>query len=953
MTKIFEKIGHMIENHPFKVLLTALVVVLAMLVGAVNIYMATGNDTLVDSETEVYKQHEEMEETFGGDSILVVFEASSEKELMTVDNLTKMWNVEKRMAYDEDIYSIMSPATLLHQMTIRQSELIEEKVLEASVGLLKMGANLSEIGNSLLLKEVPDPKEIEEKLNGFTAATSNFDRLIEGQNNIGTGINGLSNGTWNTAEGVSVISVKLKELGNSFEGNPQMTMQLTALSENLDKSASGLKEMSSKAKQLEAAPKETAAALDKIKNSLGSETEAMKDSLKGGIAPEELKTMAEGFIAMGKNLTEISGALSTFNEKSDMMEPTLPKSQVETDLLLYEDGALRSIFSDVVKDGTTGMMIVKLNGGVSDSRKVEIIEDLNQGLSNENFETASFIVSGKPVLDTSLQSEMKVNMMIMVGSALIIMLLVLAVVFKVQWRMLSLGVVLVSVLATLGFMGHISVPVTMVSMAVFPILIGLGIDYSIQFHNRYEEEGSVVSTVKHVGKAVFIAVLATILGFLSLYISPVPMIQDFGKMLTLGVFISFLGSLFILLPILHIRNTVGNTSISKKNKSGNGTNSRMKNILSSMTSGVLKLKYPILILFVLLSVVGFTKDSSISIETDMESFMPQEMPALKDLHTVRDVMGSTDQVILFLEGTDLGKADSLKQIKDTGDYLENRYPDVITDVKTLADSAIIFAGDDTLSFEEYEKTAEELPVSMSRMFITEDGTKSALILSIRHLPTSELEEFVTSLKTTIKENSLDAAVTGKSILDIEMVKGLTSGRLAMTGLGLILVFTALLVIYRNPVKALIPLLPVVSIIGLSSGIMYLAGISYTPITATLGALVLGMGTEMTIMLMERYMEERKKGESKELSMKNAVGSIGAAILASGLTTVGGFSVLMLSDFVILRDFGLMTVVNISLALVSTFVLLPPILYLLDRFLFSKKEKRATVSLTETTEEMTA
>ncbi|HSL86606.1 MAG TPA: hypothetical protein VK861_06700, partial [Bacteroidales bacterium] len=333
MTKMFEKIGQLIENHPFKVLITALVVVLVMLIGARNIYMATGNDTLVDAETEVYIQHEEMEKTFGGDSILVIFEADSEKELMSIDNLTRMWNVEKRMTYDEDIYSIMSPGTLLHQLTIRQSELIEKKVLEASGGLSKMGANLNEIGNSLLLKEVPDPKEIEEKLNGFTAATANFNRLIEGQNNIGTGISGLANGTWNTAEGVSAISGKLKELGEAFEGNPQMSLQLTALSENLDKSASGLKEMSSKAKLLEAGPTNTASALDKIRNSIGTETKSMKDSLNGGIDPEELKTMAEGFIVMGGNLTEISGALSTFNEKSDMMEPALPKSQEEADLL--------------------------------------------------------------------------------------------------------------------------------------------------------------------------------------------------------------------------------------------------------------------------------------------------------------------------------------------------------------------------------------------------------------------------------------------------------------------------------------------------------------------------------------------------------------------------------------------------------------------------------------------
>ena len=64
--------------------------------------------------------------------------------------------------------------------------------------------------------------------------------------------------------------------------------------------------------------------------------------------------------------------------------------------------------------------------------------------------------------------------------------------------------------------------------------------------------------------------------------------------------------------------------------------------------------------------------------------------------------------------------------------------------------------------------------------------------------------------------------------------------------------------------------------------------------------------------------------------------IGQAILASGLTTIGGFSVLLFSSFIILKDFGFMTVINISLALISTFIVLPPLLLLFDLFLIKKE-----------------
>ncbi|MDD2580260.1 MAG: MMPL family transporter, partial [Eubacteriales bacterium] len=186
---------------------------------------------------------------------------------------------------------------------------------------------------------------------------------------------------------------------------------------------------------------------------------------------------------------------------------------------------------------------------------------------------------------------------------------------------------------------------------------------------------------------------------------------------------------------------------------------------------------------------------------------------------------------------------------------------------------------------------------------------------------------------------MTVSLTGKSMLDVEMVGGLTEGRVRMTLIGIALVLAALLLLYRHPIKALLPIIPVMMIIGISSAIMYALDVDWTPITATLGALVLGMGTEMTIMMMERYLEDRQNGKSKIDAIQQSVAKIGKAILASGLTTIGGFSVLLFSSFAILQDFGLMTMVNISLALISTFVVLPPLLYIFDGLLVKNQTQQ--------------
>src|SRR5690625_6108834 len=89
---------------------------------------------------------------------------------------------------------------------------------------------------------------------------------------------------------------------------------------------------------------------------------------------------------------------------------------------------------------------------------------------------------------------MQENIHKMMVLALLIMIVVLFFVFKVHWRLLPLLTVLIAVIGTVGIMGWLQIPITMVSMAVFPILIGLGIDYAIQFQNRYAEERDRKST---------------------------------------------------------------------------------------------------------------------------------------------------------------------------------------------------------------------------------------------------------------------------------------------------------------------------------------------------------------------------------------------------------------------------------------------------------------------------
>lgn len=1005
MNRIFGKIGQSIEKSPIKTLLIFILVFAIMIAGAINVYMATGNDTLVDSKNEVYIQNYIMEDNFGGEAIMVLFQGEKD-QLLQIDNLEKIWQIEKQLSYNEDIFSIMSPSSIVNQISDKQAKEFKKQVLNISDGLKQMSDKLVEIGGELGNKEMPDPKEIENKLDELMASMdpdSLMKDMLKDQEKemakIDDQVSLMARGLGDMGDKLINMSSDLakKDLPNPKDLEKKLDDLLLKMSPDtlmknmagsLDQSASkviadmmsnmeeevllmksnlsggidpeelktmagGLGEMGGRLKELSMGlsdlPKkmnsmmsnsqDPSALFAGMMSDLETEVGGMMSNLSGGIDPDELKTMAAGFVTMGENLMDISEGLATFNSKSGMMSANMPDNKADLEDILYDENEeLRDVFNDVIIDDNNNVMMIKLQGNLEDEKKDLVYEEVESALEKQDFSDIEYIISGKPVLDSSLRDEMKTNMKYMIASAVVLMFIILMLVFKIRWRALSLAIIFTSVIGTLGLMGHLSVPMTMVSMAVFPILIGLGIDYSIQFQNRYEEEKSTKTTLQQIGKAVGIAVLATVLGFMSLYASPVPMIQDFGKMLTIGVIVSFLGSIFLLMPILTARDTLESPHAQKEYKFIYSQPTIIDKILKSSTLFISKHKLLVIILAIVLAGFGLFADTKVGVETDIETFMPQDMEALADIHLIRDIVGSTNQMAILLEGENLLSKENIDWTRAAIKDMEDKFPEKIVDIKSIDNLVSNIEDPEGLTHSEYLDIVEDFPESQRKMFINTEQDKAVVLMNIEHMPTEDLQDFVLNIEEIIKDSPMKLSITGKSALDVEMVKGLTEGRVQMTLLGIGLVFLALVLIYRNIFKAFSAIFPIILIVGMSGGIMYILGLKYTPITATLGALILGMGTEMTIILLERYLEERKLGKEKLDAILLAVNKVGKATVASGLTTVGGFSVLMLSKFVILKDFGLMTVINISLALLSTFIILPAIILLMDKFLFSKKEK---------------
>jgi predicted RND superfamily exporter protein len=176
-----------------------------------------------------------------------------------------------------------------------------------------------------------------------------------------------------------------------------------------------------------------------------------------------------------------------------------------------------------------------------------------------------------------------------------------------------------------------------------------------------------------------------------------------------------------------------------------------------------------------------------------------------------------------------------------------------------------------------------------------------------------------------------ATITGSTVPYTELLGSLLTGRVQQTLFGIFFMFLALLIIYRNFFKAFGPVITIILVIGWSGLIMYAFNIPYTPMTAVMGCMILGAGSEYSILLMERFYEEKGRGLTAADAMRTAVTSTGVALLVSGTTTTFGFLALVASAFGIIASFGTVTVINMIMTLTASFFIFPPLMLTFDSF----------------------
>ena len=599
------------------------------------------------------------------------------------------------------------------------------------------------------------------------------------------------------------------------------------------------------------------------------------------------------------------------------------------------------------------------------------------------------------------------------GQAFIIILVVLAYIFFIRPRkgfgilksgrrtfsdlLLSLGAILLSIgwmqgagtILGPGYLDIIGAP-NQVSQIAPIILIGLGVDYAIHFTSRYREEigsgnsitGSTSSTLKSVGIALTLATLATIVGFLTNIVSPLPELKDFGILVSTGIFFAFF---LVMTFVPAIRTLLDKRAETKGNISTEAFSSSGESVLNKIaaSSGIIPKRLKLVALALLVAISGYGYFSFTNLETIFEftDFLPEDDPVVQTLDLLTEEFGGGfgETTAVLIEGENLATPEIHNALIESINNLSDKENIVVYAGNVAAESVIGTVGQllapqgaapgappampdmellgtlgsfgvdlmsgsqgiDALRVKDsgdvqglYEYLVSSDPEAfLASLYFNEESTVTAqqvrITTSAGSLGAAQLRDDIYDAFTPLSSLGVSIAATNDAIVT-QSVSDLISESQFQSLIFAILASMTFLILYylidiRKPFLGVITILPVVAIVmGTYLG-MYFLDIPLNPVTSTLSGLAIGIGVPFVIHVTNRFRETLLVAPNPVEAVKTTLKTTGGSLFGSAFTTMAGFGILMTSSLKPFQQMGQVVVVALGFALVASILILPTLL----------------------------
>jgi hydrophobe/amphiphile efflux-3 (HAE3) family protein len=618
-------------------------------------------------------------------------------------------------------------------------------------------------------------------------------------------------------------------------------------------------------------------------------------------------------------------------------------------LLFDNQGEIRKALRPFFPDERHAQVVTRLEGNASLEDEGLASEQVYDITTSEDWEGASVITTGASLLLKDLNDYLRGGMLTLGSIAVVIMTVILLALFGVRWRLLPLGVILVGVVWAFGLAGYLGIPLSIVTIAGLPVMLGVGIDYAIQMHSRVEEE-VVVDRSEHpiqeasvnLGPALLVVTFDAVFAFLALRFSRVPMIRDFGKLLAIGIAVICLASIVLPLATLGIREY---RSPTHGRDFSHGVLARLVVFLGSLPARVAPfLAVASLVVFA----GGLLVEDDLVLQSDPERWVNQGSQVVDDIHTLSDETGSSAEVGIFVESDDVFDDTTVGFIHDFAlEQLAARPDDLVTASSIVTTMSFTLEVPGTTEVAptgaDVRAAYDVAPPAIQDSTVSSDGGAMNLIFQTAPGPLEDRKVYIDEIRDQLEQSpapgdadraangavvppeGVHATPSGLAVVGTGLLENLEANRVLLIYLSAGFVFLFLSVRLRSFVRALLSMVPVLIAVGAASLGAYVLGLRLSPMTAVGGPLVIAACTEFTSLILLRFIEERRRGLTPRESVDATASRTGRAFIVSALTAVSGVAVISFSSLPLLRDFGMVVGMNVAVALLSALVVLPPML----------------------------
>jgi predicted RND superfamily exporter protein len=525
--------------------------------------------------------------------------------------------------------------------------------------------------------------------------------------------------------------------------------------------------------------------------------------------------------------------------------------------------------------------------------------------------------------------KMALNDMYITGIVtFVLILIILFISFKsISLPLLALVPLLMGIVITAGIISVIYGALSMLAAVFAVLLLGLGIDFSIHILTRFMEELNGKNDIKtafertslSTGSAIVLGTMTTAVAFGALAFSDTAGMQQMGLVLAIGLITTMLCVFTVLPALITLRLRRGKLR-EKLNKRAN------YNILKKIGAGSAKFASLIILLLLIIGVFLAFQVPAASIDENLHELQPKTTNSYKQLEKVKENFNYTEDYILCVaDGYDelvstvsgFSQIPEIMEVESILSFLpENQTAKIQIFEQAKAQNPKLA---NVSWMNQNEMTWRELPESIKMNWVSEGQEGERFLIRVSawgNIWDNDYREGLVAQMEEVNPNIVARAIMFPVIMD-----AMTQDVINVTFYAGIPIFLIVFIGFKrkNPVYALLALVPVAIGVGGILALSEFLGISLNMISIMMIPLVVGIGIDDGIHILHRYKEEGKG------SIPHVTQNTGKAVLLTTITTCLAFSSFTVAEHPGMRALGQVPVLGLVLALMGALVFLPALI----------------------------